>query len=81
MIIISWQEELKKLMESGCSDSDVEDFVDEHPEVNGKEIWDYVYEYDAPDACKGCGYIQCSGMFPCNRCSRKVEVKDYYIHR
>lgn len=77
---MDWKEELKKIMENGCTDSDIEDFVDEHPEVN-ENIWDYVYEYDAPESCKGCKYIQYSGMFPCTQCSRKVELKDYYVSR
>ena len=78
---MNWQEELKKLIENGCSDSDIEDFETEHPEINGKEIWDYVFEYNAPNACKGCKYIQYTGLMPCNRCSRRIEVKDYYEKR
>ena len=78
---MSWQDELKKLIESGCSDSDIEDFVDEHPEVNGREIWDYVCEYDAPEACKGCKHIQMSGMMPCMICTRRVYLEDYYESR
>ena len=78
---MDWQEELKRMLEKGCSDSDIEDFVTEHPNVDGKVIWDYVFEIDAPEGCKGCEYIQYSGMFPCNKCSRRVEVKDYYKKR
>lgn len=52
--------------------------MDEHPEINGKDIWDYVYELDAPEGCKGCIHIQKSGMYPCNECSRRVVLKDYY---
>ena len=75
---MEWKEELDKLLEKGCSDSDIEDFEIEHPNVDGKEIWDYVFEYDAPELCKGCKYIQYSGMYPCNQCSRRVTIKDYY---
>lgn len=75
---MEWKDELKKLIENGCSDSDIEDFETEHPNVNGKDIWDYVYEYHAPEECKGCKHIQLSGMFPCIRCSRRVKVKDFY---
>ena len=78
---MNWQEELNKIIENGCTDSDIEDFEVEHPDVNGKEIWDYVYEYDAPAECKGCKNVQMVGMFPCNRCSRRVDLKDYYEHR
>lgn len=68
-------------MKNGCTESDIEDFVVEHPEVSGRDIWDYVYERTAPDKCKGCKYIQMDGMMPCVRCSRRVEVKDYYEER
>lgn len=78
---MKWKDELKKIIENRCSDSDIEDFVDEHPKVNAREIWDYVYEYDAPDGCKGCRFIQMSGMMPCIRCTRRVKVKDYYESR
>lgn len=78
---MNWKDELKKLIENGCTDSDIEDFETEHPNVNGKEIWDYVFEYNAPDACKGCLHIQMSGMFPCTMCSRRVEIIDRYVSR
>lgn len=75
---MDWKDELNKILENGCTDSNIEDFVDEHPKVNAKEIWDYMYEYNSPDGCKGCRFIQMSGMMPCIRCTRKVKVKDYY---
>ncbi len=72
---------LKQMIENGCSDSDIEDFTNEHPEIREKDIWDYVYEYNAPDGCKGCKFIQMSGMMPCIGCKRKVVLKDYYEAR
>ena len=77
---MSWKDELNKIMEYGCTDSDIEDFIDEHPEAD-ENIWDYVYEYYAPDGCKGCKYIQMSGWMPCIRCSRRFHAKDYYESR
>ena len=74
----NWQEELYSILERGCSDSDIKDFIYENPNINAKKVWDFVYEHDAPDCCKGCKYIQFSGMFPCNSCSRRVLTKDYY---
>ena len=76
-----WKEAVKIVVENGCTDSDIEDFVDTHPDVNGKEIWDYVYELDAPDRCKGCEFIQMAGMYPCNVCTRRNQLKDYYKSR
>lgn len=78
---MDWKDELNKILENGCTDSDIEDFVYEHPEVDGKNIWDYVYEYNAPDVCKGCKYIQFSGWYPCIMCSRKIKTEDYYESR
>lgn len=77
---MNWKDELTKILDLGCTDSDVEDFINKHPEVN-ENIWDFVYEHDAPDCCKGCGYIRYSGMHPCNSCSRRVQTKDYYKPR
>lgn len=78
---MDWKEELEILLDDICTDSDVMDFIDEHPKVSPRDIWNYVYEHDAPDCCKGCKYIQYSGMHPCTQCSRKVELKDYYVSR
>ncbi len=78
---MEWQNELKKLIKNGCSDSDIEDFVYEHPEINERDIWDYVYEYSAPTECKGCKHIQMSGLMPCSKCSRRVKTEDFYEPR
>lgn len=78
---MDWKETLKKIIENGCTDSNIEDFVDEHPDVDAKEIWDYAYEYNAPEECKGCRFIQLSGMMPCTNCSRRNKLKDYYMPR
>ena len=75
---MSWKNELNKLMEEGVSDSKIEDFIESHSKINPKEIWDYVYEHNAPKQCKGCRFIQNSGIMPCIRCLRRIEVKDYY---
>lgn len=77
---MDWKDELNKILENGCTDSDVLDFIDEHPEVN-ENIWDYIYEYNAPEGCKGCKHIQMSGWMPCIRCTRRVYLKDYYESR
>lgn len=76
-----WKAELTKLLKNGCSDSDIEDFANEHPDISGKDIWDYAYECDAPFECQGCDYIQSKNTFPCIKCSRINELKDYYKER
>lgn len=49
---MSWQEEITTIITNGCSDSDIEDFITTHPHVDGRAVWDYVYEQDAPADCK-----------------------------
>ena len=78
---MEWKEKLKAILKDGCSDSDIEDFISEHSELNGKEVWDYVYDLQAPDTCKGCKYVQHEGMLPCIRCSRRIITNDYYESR
>ncbi len=78
---MDWKETLSDLIQNGCTDSDIEDFVNAHPDINAKDIWDYACEHDAPDACKGCAFIQMSGMMPCVQCRRKVQLNDYYEPR
>lgn len=78
---MTWQDEIELIIKKGCTDSDIEDYLSQHSELNGKEVWDYVYELDAPDVCKGCKNIQMSGMFPCTMCSRRVKLKDFYESR
>lgn len=48
---MNWKEELEKILESGCSDSDVEDFIHEHSDVDDEEIWNFVYEYNISPGC------------------------------
>lgn len=83
---MNWKETLNKILENGCTDSNIEDFIDfieKHSDidVDAKEIWNYVYEHDAPEECKGCRFIQQSGMMPCTNCSRRNKLKDYYTPR
>lgn len=78
-----WKKELSEIMKKGCSDSDIEDFIEEHSEseLDGKEVWNFVYEWYAPKECRGCEHIQREGMYPCTNCSRRLVVKDHYQKR
>ena len=76
-----FQKEIDKIIENGCTNSDIEDYVENHPEINGKEIWDYVSELSAPKACKGCKYIELIGMGRCLSCVRQPDLQDYYEKR
>ena len=78
---MTWKDEIELIIKKGCTDSDIEDYLSEHSELNGKEVWDYIYELDSPDVCKGCKNIQMSGMFPCTMCLRRVKLKDFYESR
>ena len=77
---MDWKKELNKLLEKDHTDSDIEDFIDEHPEIR-KLVWDYVYDYIAPMQFKGCKYVQYTGIYPCTNCSRGVILTDYYQRR
>lgn len=79
---MNWKEELEKMLKDGCTDSDIADFMYDHPDVRGRDIWIFAYEYHAPAKCKGCKHISRSGgCYPCATCSRRIEVKDYYEPR
>lgn len=82
---MEWKKELQHMLTVGCTDSAIKDYIEEHPEINGKDIWDYVWDYvyesNAPSVCRGCKYIQMRGMFPCTECSRQKQIKDYYEQR
>ena len=78
---MDWKEEIKNIVTKGCSDSDIEDYIDEHPSLNGREIWDYIAELGAPEGCKGCKYVQLIGMGHCLSCTRQANLKDYFEAR
>lgn len=65
----NWKEELSGLLKSGCTDSDIRQFIQKHPDISGKKIWNYVSDYYAPEQCKGCKHVQLIGMYPCSCCS------------
>ena len=66
----NWKEELSGLLKSGCTE--------EHPDIAGKDIWNYVSDYYAPEQCKGCIHVQLIGMYPCSCCSVNGTSKNYY---
>lgn len=78
---MDWKEEIKNIIDKGCSDSDIEDYIEEHPSLNGREVWDYIAELGAPDECKGCKRVQMIGMGLCLSCKRQPNLKDYFESR
>ena len=75
------KEELSGLLKSGCTDSDIRQFIQKHPDIAGKDIWNYVSDYYAPEQCKGCKHVQLIGMYPCSCCSVNGTSKNYYEKR
>lgn len=72
----NWKKELKIIIENGCTDSTIYDFIDSHPSVSAKDIWMYDYYLNAPKACKGCRHFRdCS---PITYCSRVVKMEDRF---
>lgn len=80
-IMKNWKEELSGLLKSGCTDSDIRQFIQKHPDISGKKIWNYVSDYYAPEQCKGCIHVQLIGMYPCSCCSVNGTSKNYYEKR
>ena len=80
---MDWKDEVRQIVERGCTDSDIEDYIEKHPNIKGKvRIWDYVSDLNAPECCKGCKHVQLIGFsMPCTNCSRVLNSKDYYETR
>ena len=77
----NWKEELAVLLKAGCTDSDIRQFIQEHTDIGGKAVWNYVSDYYAPEQCKGCIHVQLIGMYPCTCCSRNETSKNFYEER
>lgn len=72
------------------TDSDIEDFIEDFkyanwratgqsPKAFAKDVWNTFYKLLAKGTpCEGCKNVGCWGRFPCDHCSRKLTVKDYY---
>ena len=74
-----WKKEIDALISPGnATDSDIEDYITNHPEIDGRDVWNYIPELTIPEECKGCVHIQMSGMYPCNVCKRQNVLADYY---
>ena len=79
MEIAEWKKEIDALISPGnATDSDIEDYITNHPEIDGRDVWNYISELTVPEDCKGCLYIQKSGMYPCNVCKRQNVLADHY---
>ena len=67
---------LKELCKQGCTDSDIEDWCEEHG-VPEKQAFHQVAVWLAPKCCQGCMYIDFyDSAHPCNSCCRNKQ--DYY---
>ena len=76
---LEWKKEIDVLLSSGsATDSDIEAYIENHPQIRGRDVWNYISELTVPEECKGCVYIQMSGMYPCNVCKRQNILSDYY---
>lgn len=82
MLSLELIKELHLLLEC-CSDSDIEDFIDDHhlSDEEAKEVWKLVAANNAPECCKDCKNVIHFGCgIPCDYCSRPVKkvYYDYY---
>ena len=69
-------ETVRRIRDGFFSDSDIEDFCDEH-KIPYRDAYDFIDKNRVPPCCKGCKHV---GMFdncyPCDVCSR--PRKDMY---
>lgn len=77
-----WKKELKIKLDSGVNITTMTDdeFFKKYG-ISMKDIWDYVFDEYKPSPlkqCIGCKFLNVSKDSPCNKCSRKVKLKDYY---
>lgn len=82
MLSLELIKELSLLLEC-CSDSDIEDFIDDHhlSDEEATEVWKLVAINNAPYCCKDCkNVIFYNWYIPCVYCIRPVQnrYKDYY---
>lgn len=78
---MKWEEELEKILKVSCSDSNVEDFIHDHPDESDEDIWNFVYEYNTSPGCKGCKHVgNLPWYYPCVDCLRRKRA-DYYEKR
>lgn len=82
MLSLELIKELHLLLEC-CSDSDIEDFIDDHnlSDDEAREVWEIVVINNAPDCCKDCKNVKYYVYDkPCCNCIRpKLNLyKDYY---
>lgn len=69
-------QELRELCESGCTDSDIEDFCEENA-ISEKEAFHLIATWSAPECCRKCKHVDFyNSMYPCSVCSR--PLKDMY---
>ena len=49
--------------------------------VSVKDAYEFIYDYEAPECCKGCIHTGVyNNMYPCNCCVR-AHTKDFYERR
>lgn len=75
---MDWKEEVKKIVMGGCTDSDINEYIEGHPELNGKDVWDFVCDLRDSENCKGCIFVKIYGFGPCPNCSRRATLLDYF---
>ena len=85
MLIEELKDKFMDLLEC-CSDSDIEDFIDENnlTRDEAREVWEIVAINNAPDCCKDCKNVKYYPYDnPCYFCTRpKLNIyKDYYEKR
>lgn len=82
-------EEFEQKLNNGKikTDSDIEAFIEEKQKecthefgtCLANEIWATYYQWRAKGTnCEGCRHAGCWGIYPCNECSRKIQLFDHF---
>ena len=84
---MDWIEEFEQKLNSGeiQTDSQIEDFIDDKigdDDLFGTfadAVWKLYYQWRARGTrCEGCKHAGCWGIYPCNECSRKIQLFDHF---
>lgn len=43
----TWENEIEEIIVNGGTDSDIEEYLYEHPELNAGEVWAYIEQKDS----------------------------------
>lgn len=70
----------QEMLDKIHTDSDIMDLADELGVSYGEMDYAIANKYAEGTPCHNCKYVCMCGMYPCNNCSRRIELEDHYEH-